>query len=151
MKETLVIQSDIEGYAQAEAFVERVCTEMCADNEFGIISMAILQSITVAITYANGDDSACQLQLECGSCTGGMYFMMHNESHAYDYTYDERKPIDGVGQMLYTINRLADLTIMSDDRHTLRLEFMLKGVESPYSRHRQKVLKKFHSIHIVEA
>ena len=151
MKETLVIQSDNNGYAQAEAFVERMCDKMYADNEFGIISMAALQAVSLAITHANGGDSACQITLECGSCKDGMFFQMTNSSNAFDYTYHPEMSLDGVGQMIYTINQLADKIQMSEDGHVLRLEFVLKGIESPFSRQRQQVLQKFHDVHFVDA
>ncbi|MBQ7280728.1 MAG: hypothetical protein IJR13_08440 [Bacteroidales bacterium] len=151
MKESLVIQSDSNGYAQAEAFVERMCGQLYADNEFGIISMATLQAVSLAIVHANGENSDCQIELECGSCKGGMFFQLTNNANAIDYTYRADMPLDGANQMKYTISRLADAVQMSDDGHCLRLEFNLHGIESPYARQRQHVLQKFHDVHIVEA
>lgn len=151
MRQTLAIQSNNDGYVQAEAFIGRVCEQLFVDVELANVTMSVLNLVSAVIHEVNKDDVSCQILLECGNCLGGMYFKMTNPSHAFNYRQIDDMLSDQLSRSLFVVNSLSDSVQISEGGFEVRLEFALRGVESPYARKRQSILQNFMATHAVEA
>lgn len=149
MVERVVIQTNTTGFAQAEAYVEHVCDHFGIMEEFGIVSSAVLAAIS-AISSLSDD---ARLNIEMGDCEGGIYCQIESDHPITQELMSVDIPNEGdkIGESAFAVQNFADVVTLSDDAHVLRMEFFLDGVESPFARQRQQVLKKYFASHVVEA
>lgn len=149
MIERVVIQTNSSGFADTEAFVEHVCDHFGITFEFGIVSSSVLSAVA-AISHMQDD---AQLAIEMGECEGGVYCKISSESPIPADLLSSELPDepDMIKDNVFTIHCLADLVTVSDDNKTLRMDFILQGVASPYACQRQQTLKKYFASRVVEA
>ncbi len=144
--EMFTIQSDVALLSKVEDFVAQFCGEKNVHNYFATISMSVLHAVENAIVHGNQCDSSKQVAISCGNCMGGLYFEVRDEGCGFDYRQYSEMPMDGDrGVGLFMMRCLADRVVYSDGGSTVRLEYLIAGIDKAMATERCAVLKRFYA------
>ena len=149
MQQDIVLQPNSEGLAQAGAFVERTCDELHLFNEFGVISVAVLQAVGMEIAAVQS--SPVSIKLSCGHCMGGVYFDISHYAVHVDFSVTEEASLYGDAASVFMIKKLADCVSLRNEGSLLHLEFHVAGIDALRATSRQDVLQKFYMHDVVSA
>ncbi len=144
--EMFTIQSDIALLPKVEDFVAHLCDEKNVHNYFATISMSVLHAVENAIVHGNASDVGKQVTICCGNCMGGFYFEVRDEGVGFNYRQFDDMPMDedrGVG--LFMMRSLADRVVYSNGGSTVRLEYLIAGIDKAMATERSSVLKRFYA------
>ncbi|MBQ0016481.1 MAG: ATP-binding protein [Bacteroidales bacterium] len=151
MIKNIVIQSSNEGIVAADAFVEALCDELHLQNLQGTITLAVAQAVKNAIFHGNKGDASKTVSIACDYCRGGIYFQVSDHGDGFDYERYGLLTSDDEGTGIFIIKTLVDKMEYSDGGRTLRLEFLLDGIDSSMAMSRRKSLQYFYNKTSVEA
>ncbi len=144
--EMFTIQSDVALLPKVEDFVAHLCDEKNIHNYFATISMSVLHAVENAILHGNHADKSKQVTISSGNCMGGLYFEVHDEGCGFDYKQYGDIPIDGDrGEGMFMMRCLADRVVYSNGGSTVRLEYLIAGIDKAMATERSAVLKRFYA------
>lgn len=149
--ETLVIQSDKNNIIEVERFVYSVCDTFNINNYSAVISMSILQAVENAIVHGNASDPSKNVKVVFDHCKGGVYFTVTDEGMGFDFRsrlLADDKTEKGRG--LFLMRSLADKLSFSNNGSTVRLDFIINGIEASRALERITTLRNHYSLAPVE-
>lgn len=149
--ETLVIQSDINNIIEVERFVYAVCDTFNINNYSAVISMSLLQAVENAIVHGNNNDSSKAVKIIFDHCKGGVFFTVTDEGRGFDYR--SKLTAEGnteKGRGLYLMRSLSDNLSFSDNGSTVRLDFIINGIDASRALERITTLRNHYALRPVE-
>lgn len=150
--EKIIIQSDIDKIPEVERFVDAVCDSYNINNYVATISMSLLQAVENAIIHGNGSDPAKHVTIESDFCKGGVYFKVTDEGVGFDFKrYGSIPDTEEQGTGIYLMRTLSDKMTFSDNGRTVRLEYVIDGIDASHALERIVVLHNFYSPKMVNA
>ena len=150
--EKLVIQSDINNLIAVERFVSVVCDTYNINNYAATISMSLLAAVENAIVHGNQSDPTRSVTITSDYCTGGVYFAVSDEGVGFDYSAYGKMPEQGSkGTGLYLMQTLSDRIVFSDRGSTVRMEFVVSGIEPAMALERIVTLHNYYAPHVIYA
>lgn len=150
--EKLIIQSDTSNLIEVERFVSAVCDTCNINNYAAAISMSLLQAVENAIVHGNGNDVAKRVTITSDLCKGGVFFTVSDEGCGFDFQkYGEIPEGEGSGMGIYLMKTLSDGLSFSDGGRTVRLDFVINGIEASRALERIVALRNFYAPHFVNA
>ena len=150
--EKLVIQSDINNLIAVERFVSVVCDAYNINNYAATISMSLLAAVENAIVHGNRNDKSRNVTIVSDYCTGGVYFSVSDEGVGFDYTaYGEMPEQAGKGTGLYLMRTLSDKILFADNGSTVRMEFIVSGIEPARALERIVTLHNYYAPQVIYA
>ncbi len=143
--QTLTIQSVSENLPQVEALLTHFCDENRIANYSATIAMAVLQAVQNAMQHGNGSNPDKKVNICCGYCKGGVYFEVSDQGSGFDFNSLLAADIStpGTGTGLFIMRSLADRLTFSNGGSTVRMEFLIRGIDSEVAGSRQATLQKF--------
>lgn len=144
--ETLVIQSDIKNIIDVERFVYSVCDTFNINNYAAVISMSLLQAVENAIIHGNCNDPSRNVRICFDQCKGGVFFTVSDEGRGFDFC--SRLSADNNaenGKGLFLMRSLADNLSFSNNGSTVRLDFVINGIEASRALERITTLRTHYS------
>ena len=150
--EKLVIQSDINNLIEVERFVCGVCDSYNVNNYAAAISMSVLKAAENAIIHGNKSDAGKQVTITSDFSRGGLYFCVSDQGDGFNYSeYGNTLPLDGKGTGLFMMRTLADKISFSDNGSTVRLDYIINGIDSSHALERIVTLRKLFMPQMVNA
>lgn len=150
--ERIIIQSDINNLTEVERFVDIVCDSYHINNYAGTVSMSLLQAVKNAIVHGNHSDNTKQVTIESDYCRGGVYFTVSDQGEGFDFSsYGSIPDQEGRGTGIYLMKTLSDKMFFSDQGRTVRLEFIISGIEPTRALERIVTLHNFYTPKLVNA
>ncbi len=150
--EKLVIQSNIDNLIEVERFVSVVCDSYNINNYAATISMSLLAAVENAIVHGNQGDLSRKVTITSDYCTGGVYFAVSDEGVGFDYAAYGKMPEQGSkGTGLYLMCTLSDRIVFSDHGSTVRMEFIVSGIEPSRALERIVRLHNYYAPRLVYA
>ncbi|KWW29310.1 MAG: anti-sigma regulatory factor [bacterium P3] len=152
MSESLIVQSNDEGFRDVEDFLEQTLGTYHIAHYAATITIPVLQAVQNAIKHGNSDDSGKKVRVEAGRCQGGVYFEVEDEGNGFDVGLQLSNIMNaGQGRGLLLITTLADRYAYSNGGRTLRMEFDIEGVFANVAAERVSLLRRFYHHDVVEA
>lgn len=150
--EKLIIQSDTSNLIEVERFVSAVCDTCNINNYAAAISMSLLQAVENAIVHGNGSDVAKRVTITSDLYKGGVFFTVSDEGCGFDFQkYGEIPEGEGSGMGIYLMKTLSDGLSFSDGGRTVRLDFVINGIEASRALERIVALRNFYAPRFVNA
>lgn len=149
--ETLVIQSDKKNIIEVERFVYSVCDTFNINNYSAVIVVPLLQAVENAIVHGNKNDSSKNVKIVFDQCRGGVFFTITDEGAGFDYC--SQLSVDNnseKGRGLFLMRSLADKLSFSDNGSSVRLDFIINGIEASRALERITTLRLHYSLKPVE-
>lgn len=144
--EQLIIQSDTNNVIEVERFVSAVCDAYNIHNYAGTISMSLLQAVENAIVHGNGSDSSKTVTVKCDQCRGGVFFSATDQGSGFDYhSYGDLPAGEGKGMGIYLMKALSDKISFLDGGRTVRMEYVVSGIEASRALERIVTLHNYYS------
>ena len=144
--EKLVIQSDINNLIEVERFVSAVCDTYNINNYAGTISMSLLQAVENAIVHGNNSDVSKDVTIESDLCNVGVYFSVTDEGNGFDYSgYGSIPAQEGRGTGLFLMKTLSDGLSFQNGGSTVRLDFVINGIETSRALERIMTLRNYYA------
>lgn len=150
--EKLVIQSDINNLVEVERFVSAVCDTYNVNNYAATISMSLLQAAENAIVHGNNSDPSKSVTIVSDLCRGGLYFSVSDEGNGFDFEKFGVIPEgEGRGTGIYLMKTLSDKMSFQNGGSTVRLEFVVNGIEASRALERIVVIRNYYAPRYVNA
>jgi len=150
--ERLVIQSDINNLIEVERFVSAVCDTYNINNYAATISMSLLQAVENAIVHGNKGDESKQVTVVSDLCKGGVFFAVSDQGQGFAFAdYGSMPSSEGRGTGIYLMKTLSDKMTYSDNGSTVRLEFVVSGIEASRALERIVTLRNYYAPRLVNA
>ncbi len=150
--EKLVIQSDISNLVQVERFVSAVCDSFNINNYAATISMSLLQAVENAIVHGNKNDVNKQVAIVCDRNKGGVFFTVSDQGVGFDFeNYGTIPEQEGRGTGIYIMKTLSDKITFQDNGSTIRLDFIINGIEASRALERVMTLRNYYAPRTVNA
>lgn len=150
--ERLVIQSDINNLLEVERFVCSVCDTFNVNNYAAAISMSVLNAVENAIIHGNKSNIDKHVTITSDFCKGGLYFDVSDEGEGFNYSvYGDSLPSEEKGTGIFLMRTLSDRISFSDNGSSVRLEYIIGGIESSRALERKVLLRNFYAPHLVNA
>ncbi len=144
--ERLVIQSDTNKLIDVEHFVSVVCDTYNINNYAGTISMSLIQAVENAIVHGNNSDPAKSVLIVADRCKGGVYFSVSDQGAGFNYLdFGSMPEQEGRGTGIYIMKALSDNLSFSDNGSTVRLEYIINGIEATRALERIMTLRNFYA------
>lgn len=143
MNESFVIQSDIANLPFVEERVFHFCQECHVGNYYATVSVAALQAVENAIVHGNGAEATKKVCVELGNCRGGLYVEVRDEGEGFDFGRFGSLESDGEGNGIFVMKSLADKMSYSDGGRTVRLEFVVNGIDPADALERVAVVQSY--------
>lgn len=144
--EKLIIQSDINNIIEVERFVYSVCDTFNINNYAAVIVMSLIQAVENAIVHGNGNDPSKIVTINFDYCRGGVCFSVSDQGQGFDYNSMLASMTDTPqGKGLFLMNTLSDNLSFSENGSTVRLEFVIGGIEASRALERVATLNKYYS------
>lgn len=142
--EKLAIQSDMSNIVKVEDFVSRICSDKNINNYYATISMSVLQAVENAIIHGNNSDSTKMVTVISGECRGGVFFEIHDEGCGFDWKAYGEIPDSGVaGEGIFLMKVLSDNMQFLDSGRTVRLDFLVRGIDESVAARRSNALENY--------
>lgn len=148
--ETIAIQSIIDNMPLVEDFVSKFCDEHHIDNYFAIISVPVLQAVGNAICHGNASDPTKTVSITADNCKGGVAFTIEDQGLGFDFQKYVGSAIDQATG-IFLMQSLSDSMEYSNGGRTLRLEFMINGIDGSDALERISCLQHFYMTQSVVA
>lgn len=150
--EKLIIQSDINNMVEVERFVSAVCDTCNINNYAATISMSLLQAVENAIVHGNHNDASKKVAIESDLCKGGVFFTVTDEGEGFDYKQFGSIPEnEGRGTGIYLMKTLSDRISFLNNGCSVRLEFVISGIEASKALERLVTLRNHYAHRLVNA
>ena len=149
--EKLIIQSDTSKLIEVERFVSAVCDTYNINNYAATISMSLLQAVENAIVHGNGNDASKQVTVTSDYCKGGVYFTVSDEGVGFNFEKFGTIPEEGSGTGIYLMKTLSDKMSFSNNGSTVRLDFVVNGIEASRALERIVTLRNHYAPRFVNA
>ena len=150
--EKLVIQSSIDNLVDVESFVTAVCDSFNINNYAATISMSLIQAVTNAIVHGNKNDAKKQVVVVSDRCKGGIFFSVSDQGEGFDYScFGSMPEKEERGTGLYIMNSLADKLSFSNNGSTVRLDFVINGIEASRALERVMTIRNYYATRTVNA
>ncbi|MBQ9418239.1 MAG: hypothetical protein IJU19_06635 [Bacteroidales bacterium] len=142
MTETFDVQSDIACLPLVEERLFCFCDEYNLVDAFPIVSTATLHAVENAIVNRNCCNAQKRVHLYIGTWGKGIFVEVADDG---DETHDNTSQIDWqsdkmLGSEIFLMHSLADRVIYLDEGRTVRLEFVIGGIDTTLSLTRTSVL-----------
>lgn len=148
--EKLIIQSDTSNMVEVERFVSAVCDTYNINNYAATISMSLLQAVENAIVHGNSNDPSKKVTVMCDLCRGGIFFVISDEGQGFDYEkYGSIPENDESGTGIYLMKTLSDRISFSNSGSSVRLEFVVSGIEASKALERIVTLRNHYAHRLV--
>ncbi len=143
MTETFVIQSDIANMPIVEERLFHFCHTCNVGNYYSAVSVAAMQAVQNAIVHGNGSDQAKTVNVEVGTCRGGIFVEVADQGAGFDYSRYGSLPTgsETAGEGIFVMHQLADRVEYSDGGRRVRMEFEVAGIDPADALHRVAVLE----------
>lgn len=142
--ENLAIQSNKDNIVRVEEFISRFCDTKNIPNYYATISMSVLQAVENAIVHGNESNSSKKVIIEAGDCRGGVYFVVKDEGQGFDWSSYGNLPAEGdKGDGIFLMRMLSDNLSYEDGGRTVKMEFVVRGIDESHSTGRQNNLQRF--------
>lgn len=141
MNESFVIQSDIANLPYVEERVFHFCQECHVGNYYAAVSVAAMQAVENAIIHGNGSDDTKKVSIELGNCRGGLFVEVKDEGRGFDFGRFGSLEKEGEGNGIFVMKSLADKMSYSDGGRTVRMEFVVNGIDPADALERVAVLQ----------
>ena len=150
--ETITIQSDKAQMRLAEDFVCNVCDQLNLHNYLATIATSVMQAVENAITHGNGGDKRKRVVITSDVCKGGLYFTVQDEGNGFDWHQYGDMPQEGdKGVGIFMMRMLSDKMEFSERGDSVRLEFVVTGIDKALATHRAGCLQRFFANTTVKA
>jgi serine/threonine-protein kinase RsbW len=149
--EKLVIQSDTRNLVDVERFVSAVCDTYNINNYAATISMSLLQAVENAIVHGNNGDISKQVTITSDYCKGGIYFTVSDQGAGFEFAKYGLMPEEGSGTGIYLMKTLSDRMTYSNNGSTVRLDFVVSGIEASRALERIVTLRNHYAPRFVNA
>lgn len=148
--EKLVIQSNINNLVEVERFVSTVCDTFNVNNYAGTISMALLQAVENAIIHGNQNNPDLKVTITSELCRGGICFTVADEGRGFNYQqYGDLPLSDEQGTGIFLMKSLSDKLTFINNGSTVRMEYLINGIEATRAVERIMVLRNYHANKLV--
>lgn len=149
--ETLVIQSDINNIIDVERFVYYVCDTFNINNYSAIISMSLLPAVENAILHGNNNNPSKNVTIVFDHCRGGVCFTVSDEGCGFDFNSLLAGNNDSSqNKGLFLMRSLADNLSFSNEGSTVRLEYIINGIEATRTLERISTLRRHYAVKVVK-
>ncbi|MDO4216662.1 MAG: ATP-binding protein [Bacteroidales bacterium] len=139
------IQSDEKYLDDVAKFIYELCDEMHILNYEATISMPVLQAVENAIVHGNHKDLSKIVHIECDDVRGGLSFLIQDQGNGFDFSkYGDI--LDNGGNGIFMMRKLSDKLEFLDGGRTVRMEFMIQGIEKTYAMERVSKLRGFFAV-----
>ncbi len=143
MIESFVIQSDKANLPVVEERLFHFCRECNVGRYYSAVSVATLQAVDNAIVHGNREDSDKPVAVTFGTCRGGICVEVADQGIGFDYARFGNLPTDETsGEGIFVMHSLADKVEYSDGGRTVRLEFVVEGIDPADALERVSVLRQ---------
>ena len=146
--ETLVIQSDINNIVEVERFVYSVCDTFNINNYSAVITMSLLQAVENAIVHGNNNDVSKKVTVNFDQCRGGVYFTVTDEGKGFDF---RSSVANENNKGLFLMHSLADHLLFYDNGSTVRMDYVINGIEACRAIERVSILRRHYAVKAVKA
>lgn len=144
--ETLVIQSDKNNIIEVERFVYSLCDTFNINNYSAVITISLLQAVENAIVHGNSNDHSKKVTIVFDQCKGGVFFTVTDEGRGFDFrsllSSDDNAE---QGRGLFLMRSLADNLSFFNNGSTVRLDFVINGIEASRALERITTLRNHFS------
>ena len=147
--EKIVIQSDISQQIEVEKFVSDICDIYNINNYAATISMSRLQAVENAIVHGNKNDSKKTVTVSFEKCRGGVAFSVSDQGSGFDFNNFSSNEPQGTG--IFMMKTLSDKLSFSNNGSTVRMEFVINGIEASRALERIVLLHNFYAPALVNA
>lgn len=148
--ETLVIQSDKKNIVEVERFVYSVCDTFNINNYSAIISMSLLQAVENAIVHGNCNDPSKNVSITFDYFKGGVFFTVSDQGNGFEYSSKlGDKDICDTCRGLFLMQSLSDRISFLNNGATVRLDFIINGIEASRALERITSLRKYFALKTV--
>lgn len=141
MNESFVIQSDIANLPYVEERVFHFCQECHVGNYYATVSVAAMQAVENAIVHGNKADGTKKVTIVLGNCCGGLFVEVRDEGDGFDFGRFGGLESEGKGNGIFVMKSLADKMSYSDGGRTVRMEFVVNGIDPADALERVAVLQ----------
>lgn len=150
--EKLIIQSDTNNLIEVERFVSAVCDTYNINNYAATISMSLLQAVENAIVHGNNNDPSKKVTITSDLFRGGVFFTVSDEGEGFDYNYYGSLPEEQErGTGIFLMKTLSDNLCFIDNGSTVRMDFLINGIEASRALERLTILHNFYAAKLVNA
>lgn len=147
MIESFVIQSDKSNMATVEERLFHFCREYNVGRYYSAVSVATLQAVENAIVHGNREDATKSVALTFGTCRGGIFTEVTDQGLGFDFSRFGKFPSDeSAGEGIFVMHSLADNVSYSDGGRTVRLEFVVEGIDPAEALERVSVLRQHFAV-----
>lgn len=153
MSESLIVQSNEEGFREVEDFLDHTFDTYHVAHYAATIAVPVLQAVQNAIHHGNADDASRHVRLEVGHCRGGLFFEVSDEGKGFDYAshLSDGQSLEQGSRGLFLISTLSDRYVYSKGGCTLRMEFDIDGIIADDAVKRSSIMQHFYQREVVEA
>lgn len=149
--EKLVIQSDINNIIEVERFVYSVCDTFNIYNYSAVISVSLLEAVKNAIVHGNNGDASKEVTITFDQCRGGVYFTVSDEGNGFDFRSAMKdKSVSDSNNGLFLMRSLSDVLSFQKDGSTVRLDFIINGIQASRALERITTLRRYYAREVVE-
>lgn len=148
--ERIVIQSSEDNIIEVEKFISVFCDTYNINNYAGSISISLIQAVKNAIIHGNKNDSAKSVVIVGDKCKGGVFFTISDQGEGFDY---EKVNCDLSDQCkgIFLMHSLSDKVTFLDGGSTVRLDFVINGIDPSCALERIATLHRYYSPKLVNA
>lgn len=150
--EKIIIQSDINNLIDVERFISTICDLWNINNYSATISVSVLQAVKNAIVHGNHNDASRKVTVTADRCYGGIVVAVSDEGDGFNYSdYGDVPSDDSKGTGIYLMKTLSDKISFSDNGSTVRMEYLVNGIDASHALERITTLHRYYASNVVVA